>query len=60
MNAGGYLYSEPHLARILRNLDFADQTIHYIGRRQCAVPAVGNSQQFKKESAQLQAAINKL
>jgi hypothetical protein len=49
MNGGAYIFAEPHIARIIRELDFKDQIVNYVGRKSLPVVATGISKNHKDE-----------
>jgi len=50
INAGAYTYSEPHIARIIRELHFKHQNIAYVGRKGSPAPATGKNKDHSAES----------
>jgi 2-oxoglutarate dehydrogenase complex dehydrogenase (E1) component-like enzyme len=51
MNSGPYMFVEPHISRILKELNKKD--LKYAGRRSLAMTAVGSSEIHSRESKQL-------
>ncbi|KAL4472230.1 hypothetical protein ABPG72_013863 [Tetrahymena utriculariae] len=60
INSGAYVYSEPHIARVIRQLKFKNQKITYVGRKGSPAPATGRVKDHAQELKQIHAYIEKI